>query len=346
MARVPELPRRDLDHVFEHTRHVWPEMRGAHVLITGASGFVGSWMLETLLDANRSLALGVEVTALVRDADTFSARFPHLARQPDLWLVAGDVRTASLPAGAFTHFVHCASAATPQVNADRPDEVVALIETGTRQMIEAAERSPGARFLQMSSGSIYGPQPASLARVPESYEGEAQATVPAERFGAAKRAAERRGGEAVAHGVHFTSARGFGLVGPRLPLDGQFALGNFIADAAANRPVAVHGDGTPVRSWLHAADLAAWCWTILARGAAGAAYNVGSDHALTIRDAAHRVAALATPPAAVVCGHEPVDGAPTSRFVPDVTRARTELGLDVWIPFDDALRRTWEWVRE
>ena len=345
-APVRELPRRDLDHVLDHTRHIWPEFRDGRVFITGGTGFVGSWMLETLLYAERTLKLGVRVTVLARARDTFASRFPHLADAPGLCLHVGDVRVVDPPTHAFTHFVHCASAATPRMNAERPEEVLDLIENGSRRMVEAAEAEKGSRFLQMSSGSVYGPQPTSVSNIPESFTGEADPADPAQRFGAAKLVAERRGALAVEKGVRFVSARAFGLVGPRLPLDGPFAIGNFLGDALAGRMADIHGDGTPVRSWMHAADLAAWCWTLLARGTPGSAYNVGSEEPLAIAEAAAQVAALAVPPVPVVRRRNPVQGVVASRYVPDVTRAREELGLDVWIPFDAAIRRTWEWLRQ
>ncbi|HVZ50273.1 MAG TPA: NAD-dependent epimerase/dehydratase family protein, partial [Gemmatimonadaceae bacterium] len=286
-------------------------------------------------------------TAVVRDAGAFAARHPHLA--PAVALVAGDVRTAAVPRSA-THVVHCASAASPAMNAERPDEVVDIIVAGTDHMLTAAEhaaaRGDGVRFLHLSSGSVYGPQPATLERIPETFAGHADPASPAQRFGAAKLAAERRGAIATSRGVRFTVARGFAMIGPRLPLDGAFAIGNFIGDALAGRPVEVRGDGTPVRSWLHAADVAAWCWTILACGAAGAVYNVGSDEAVTIGDAAARIAARAVPPVPVRCLGQGAPGAPPSRYVPDVECARHALGLRVRIPLDDAIARTMAWWRQ
>lgn len=316
------------------------------MFITGAGGFVGSWLLESLLHADREHQLGVRVTALVRDPARFSDRFPSLAVASAVALQPGDVTQTISPSGEFTHVVHCASAASPAENAARPDDVVDLIETGTARVIELAKRSSGVRFLQMSSGSVYGMQPRELSQLPESHSGDADAVVPGERFGAAKLAAERLGAAAVNDNVNFVAARAFGLVGPRLPLDGQFAIGNFLRDAAAGKPVAVNGDGTPVRSWLYAADLSAWCWTILVSGTAGAAYNVGSDEAISIGEAAHRVAALAEPPVPVTVAKPADPLAQPSRFVPDITRARAELGLDAWISLDDGLKRTWDWVRQ
>ena len=342
---MSRLPRADLLHVLDHTRHVWSDFRDARVLVTGATGFVGSWLLESLLFANDELRLGLRVTALVRDREAFAQRLPHLAEAPAVRVHVGDVRIVDPPTHTFTHYVHCASAAPPRMNAERPDEVVDVIVRGSARMIEEAESGHGARFLQVSSGSVYGPQAPTLERIGEEHAGTADAADPSQRFGAAKRQAEIRGLQSVREGVGFVVARVFALLGPRLPLDGQFAIGNFFGDALGGRDVRLTGDGTAIRSWLHAADLAAWCWTVLARGTAGRVYNVGSEEAHTLRDVASRIAALATPPSAVRIAGAPDPAVPPSRYVPSTMRAREELGLETWIPFDDAIARTWAWLQ-
>ena len=343
---MPELSSEDLTHVLDHTRHVWDDYRDARIFITGATGFVGSWLLETLVHADRTLHLGIKATVLVRDKEAFAARLPHLASSPIVRAHVGDVRIVDPPPHAFPHFVHCASAATPRMNAENPDEVLDIIENGTERMLEEAATGDNVRFLQVSSGSVYGPQPDTLDKLDESYTGVPDRNDPAQRFGAAKRKAERAGIESVQKGVGFVSARMFALVGPRLPLDGQFAIGNFFADALAGRTVDLNSDGTPVRSWMYAADMAAWCWTLLARGRAGVGYNVGSEEQASLWDAAHRIATLPTPSVAVTRAKEPVPGTLPQRYVPSVTMARAELDLEPWIPLDDAIDRTWSWLKQ
>lgn len=344
-APVPSLDQRDLTQVLDSAHFVWTDLRGARVLITGVTGFVGSWLLESLVHASDVLALDVHVTALVRDRAVFSARFPHLAASKAVRVHVGDVRTVDPPAHAFSHYVHCASASPPGLNAEQPAEVVDIIERGSARMLEEAESGRGARFLQVSSGSVYGPQPPSIALVDEAWEGRADPGDPAQRFGAAKWRAEQRGVAAAARGVGFVSARVFALVGPRLPLDGPFAIGNFLGDALAGRPIRLSGDGVPVRSWMHAADMAAWCWTLLARGVAGTAYNVGSEEALSIWDAARKVAALRTPPVSLERAATRGSDQSPPRYVPSTRRARDAFGLECRIPFEDALRRTWDWLQ-
>ena len=340
----PALDEQDLMHVLDHTREVWSDLEGARLLLTGASGFIGSWLLESLLFARTRLGVDVRVWVLVRDAEAFARRLPHLAVDPHVRLLISDVRdldTARLP---LTHVIHAASAASPEMNEERPDEVVDLIERGTLRVLEAARAGGASRFLQISSGSVYGPQPPTLPGLDETYPGRADATVASMRFGAAKLSAENLGRGLGADGPRHVAARIFGLVGPRLPLAGQFALGNFLGDALAGRTVTLTGDGSPIRTWMHAADLTAWCWTLLTRGRPDAAYNVGSEEDLSLWEAACRVADLPSPVVAAARRREPEPGILPPRFVPSIALARAELGLDAWIGLDEALRRTWRWL--
>ena len=150
-------------------------------------------------------------------------------------------------------------------------------------MLEFAAMAGVRRLLYVSSGAVYGAQPADLAKIPETYSGACDPLDPRTAYGQAKRLAEHLCGVSAANSALETViARAFAFVGPGLPLDGHFAIGNFIADALAGREIKVKGDGTAMRSYLYAADLAAWLVKLLAQGESGAAYNVGSDAAFPL----------------------------------------------------------------
>ena len=135
-------------------------------------------------------------------------------------------------------------------------------------------------------------------------------------------------------------ARPFAVVGPGLPLDAHFAIGNFIADAVAGREIVVGGDGRPLRSYLYAGDLAVWLVTLLVRGRSGRAYNVGSDRAIGIGELARLVRSVVPGSGKVSINGTPDPKAVRSRYVPSVDRARTELGLAAWTSLEDAIHRT------
>src|SRR5262249_7649957 len=150
---------------------------------------------------------------------------------------------------------------------------------------------------------------------------------PSSAYAEGKRAAEHLAAQYhCRHGLRAVVARAFAFVGPHLPLDAHFAVGNFLRDGLVGGPIRVSGDGTPARSYLYAADLAAWRWTLRVRGRPGRAYNVGSDAAVSIAELAGRVARLLGTDVQVA--RPPVPGTPAERYVPATDRARAELGLD------------------
>ena len=250
------------------------------------------------------------------------------------------MRNFAFPPGDFSHIIHGATCASAKLNEEQPRLMLDTIVEGTRRTLDFAARCGTPKFLLSSSGAVYGRQPPELTHLPESYAGVPDSSDPASAYGEGKRLAEQLCAQYHReHGIDAKIARGFAFVGPHLPLDVHFAIGNFIRDALAGGPVRVSGDGTPCRSYLYAADLAVWLWTILFRAPACRPYNVGSGAAVTILEAARAVAESATPPLAVTVA-QPPGGAPPSRYVPDVSRAEAELGLRCIIPLAEGVRRT------
>jgi dTDP-glucose 4,6-dehydratase len=164
---------------------------------------------------------------------------------------------------------------------------------------------------------------------------------PANAYGEGKRAAELLC--TLYHKAHpeleTKIARCFAFVGPYLPLDTHFAIGNFIRDALNGGPIRVNGDGTPYRSYLYASDLAIWLWTILIKGKECQPYNVGSKEDLPVADLAHKVANIHGN-IKVNIALSTKQGISVSRYVPSVFLAEKELKLKAEIGLDEAIRRS------
>jgi dTDP-glucose 4,6-dehydratase len=131
-----------------------------------------------------------------------------------------------------------------------------------------------------------------------------------------------------------------------MELGAHFAIGNFINDRLHNRPIAVSGDGSAVRSYLYASDLMVWLWTILIKGKSCRAYNVGSEVSLNIGTLAREVSTAVPPDVAVNIASSPKLGAPVLRYVPSTARAREELGLSAQVTLREAIGRTHSWFLE
>lgn len=318
-------------------------MAGASVFITGGTGFFGLWLLETLAWANARLKVGVRATVLSRDPQAFSRRAPHLAGNRALSFVTGDVRDCPPPTSRHTHFVHAAFDSGRAIT--NPLTAFDTLTQGTRRMLELAAAQPVERMLFVSSGAVYGPLATHLDNVPESCLGGPDPLAPASAYAEGKRVGEFLCGIAARNGLPVTIARCFAFMGPGLPMDRHFAAGNFLRDAHLGGDIVVKGDGSAVRSYLYAADLAIWLWTILLRGQAGCAYNVGSEQGISVGDLARLVAtrAPARPSVRIL---QTSAGGPPERYVPDTGRARNELGLRQWIPLPASIERTLNWLGE
>jgi nucleoside-diphosphate-sugar epimerase len=343
----------DLDAVVDRVGDAWRQLRGERLFITGGTGFVGTWLLETLAWANRRLNLQVRAVVLTRDVQKFAAKAPHLVEESLFEWHLGDVRTFVPPREGCFGIVHAAFDSGAAPGTLSPQAVAETIVDGTRRVLDSAEQWRSQRMLFVSSGAVYGPQPPDLERLSESYAGgpmidssTGDPPSPLALYRVAKRQAERlvldRTGEAA---LNTSIARCFAFVGPYLPTDRHFAVGNFLSDRLAGRAIEVGGDGTPWRSYLYAADLAEWLWTIFLTARPATVVNVGSPEAIQIGALARRVAALETPPLPVRIAREPDPTKPAERYVPDCSRAAELFGLSVRTPLDEALRRTVAWHR-
>jgi nucleoside-diphosphate-sugar epimerase len=345
----------DIARLLARTPSLWEPFRGASLFISGGTGFFGVWLLEAILAANRERSLGCRVMVLSRDPSRFAAKAPHLAADHSVFLIEGDVRDFPFPAGPVTHVIHAATEASAALNGTDPQAMFDVCVDGTRRMLALAQEKRASRFLFTSSGAVYGRQPPELTHLPEDFHGGPDPLDVRSAYAEGKRAAEllcamaARPSAAGGAGLHVSIARCFAFVGPHLPLDTHFAIGNFIRDCAAGGPIRIGGDGTPFRSYLYAADLVEWLFTILLCGESGRAYNVGSEEAVSIRSLAYRVADVAVTVwpdrgrPEVLMAKQPEPGVAAERYVPSCGRARSELGLTPATSLDDAIRRTLLW---
>jgi nucleoside-diphosphate-sugar epimerase len=343
---LPPLAASDLDLVLEHTAPLWDAVRHSRIFLTGGTGFFGCWLVESFCHINRALQLGTQLVVLTRNPAAFAEKCPHLAADPAVTLHAGDVRHGDFPAGAFDFVIHAATATDARFNEADPLDAFSTIVGGTEHVLEFAAARGAVHFLLTSSGAVYGRQPPGLTRVPETFTGGPDPLAPANVYHEGKRAAEMLCAlHAQKSGLACAIARGWTFVGPHLPLHLHFAIGNFIGDVLAGRPIRIQGDGSPRRSYLYTADLAIWLWTMLFRAPSLVPINVGSSHDFSILELAQTVAAVLRPETEIQVARMPDPKAAPLRYVPSVERARELLGLAQTVSLEESILRTAAWHR-
>jgi dTDP-glucose 4,6-dehydratase len=310
-----------------------------HIFLTGGTGFFGKALLRHWAGQEQKGQEVPRVTLLSRNPNRFEAQYPDLVELQWLHLVQGDVcNSESLPRGQmFTHVLHAATDSTngPQLTPlQRYDQIV----NGTRNVLNLAVASGASRFLLTSSGGVYGPQPPDMERIPEDYLGMPDPLNPRNAYSVAKRCAEHLCAlYQDQHGLETVIARCFAFVGQDLPLDVHFAMGNFIRDALNAQEIIVNGDGTQVRSYMDQRDLAHWLCVLLEKGENGQAYNVGSDHAVTISELAHMVRDLLAPGKLVRVAQAATIQNFRNRYVPSIIKSSKEKGLKCTYSLDESI---------
>lgn len=337
----------DLDHILKHTEGLWEELRGQRIFITGGTGFFGCWLLESFAWANDKLHLNAEALVLTRNYETFFKKAPHLATNPAIKFHIGDVRDFEFPEGHFPFVIHAATEASAKLNEENPLLMWDTIIEGTRHTLEFARHAETKKFLLTSSGAVYGKQPPDMTHIPEEYTGAPDSTDPNSAYGEGKRAAEMLCTMyAKMYGIQTKIARCFAFVGPYFPLDIHYAIGNFIRDGLQGGPIQVKGDGSPYRSYLYAADLALWLWTILFRGESNHPYNVGSEKDITVAALAKEIAVHFKPELSISIIRKARSNQLPERYIPSNHKINRELGVQQIVDLKDSIKRTVHYERQ
>jgi dTDP-glucose 4,6-dehydratase len=280
------------------------------------------------------LGVDIRATLLSRDPARFKAEVPHLGLRPEFGWVVGEPAGFEAPSADFDYLIDFATPSAAEVGAGGTAIVERCLQ-GSANLIGFAKAAGVRRVLYASSGAVYGRQPADVERLAEDFAADEATMSP---YGRLKQRSEAL---LLDSGLDCVIIRGFAFIGPYLPLTDKFAAGSFIRNALDSEAIRVQGDGTPMRSYLYAADLPIWLICLMLKGRPSEPYNVGSDKDIDLAGLARKVA-LAAGGRTVSIAQSPSSSDP-ERYVPAIDKARAELSLEVRIPLEVALRQTLEW---
>ncbi len=336
------LPSGDLDVITDILKKAWVERRGERILITGATGFVGSWILESVLHANSQLNLRIKVATITRNRRMLAERYPEHINNNTLDIVEGDLASVKFPPGTYSHVLHLATGA-PSGSAGVPDGFFILDQLCSHRLAEFCVAAGVSNFLFTSSGAVYGGVDAPETGITETTSGTPSLRELGSGYGLGKLCSEFIFNSLGAmRGVTVTNARLFSFVGPRLPLTAGYAIGNFISDAMSGRPLTIGSDGTPRRSYLYSSDLAIWLWSMLFRAEETDVFNVGGCRALSIKELATAVLSALGLKREIVVLNMP-SAVPRKDYFPNVSKAKEAFGLGELVGLEDAILKTVKW---
>ena len=308
-------------------------MASQTILVTGAAGFLGSHLCDTLL-AEGHTVIGV---------DNFStgntANLEHLSSEPRFRFLEQDI-TRPFEPGRVDYVFNFASPASPVDYARLGIETLLVGSAGTINTLEIA-RKHNAGYLHASTSECYG-DPEVHPQV-ETYWGNVNPIGPRSVYDEAKRFSEA----AVMayhryHGVNTHMVRIFNTYGPRLQANDGRVISNFMIQALRGEPLTIYGDGSQTRSFCFVSDLIDGI-VRLSRSDEHLPVNIGNPDEWTILECAQEVLAVTGSSSEIVRMPLPPDD--PARRKPDITRARTLLGWEPKIPLREGLKRSLEYFR-
>ena len=326
----------------------WGQLSGKTVLITGANGFLPSYMVKTLIYLNVHRNLDIRIIGLVRNKKNAMERFGSHIDKGDMELIVQNVCDPIEFDSDIDYIVHAASQASPKYYGKDPVGTLAPNVLGTANMLNLAVKKRVKGFLFFSSGEIYGHVDPSQIPLKENFYGCIDPLDVRSCYAEGKKM-----GETMCiswlhqYGVLVKIARIFHTYGPGMKVDDGRVFADFVFDVVNGRDILMHSDGSAVRSFCYISDSITALFTVLLKGEIGQAYNVGNDEAeISIIDLANLLVALYPEKGLSVVRQEQKTKtdylkSPFNRQMPEIEKIK-ELG---WIPrinLNEGFKRTIE----
>ena len=335
----------DCHLVTENSFSSLSKLRDTCVLVTGGTGFIGVWIAELITFLNKNYQFNTRLILLSRRANSLSLTAPHLANQKNITLIEKDILMAVDILSEVNWIIHAAGTPDNRIHASEPLRTINTIINGTDTILSACTRLPNLqKFLNISSGLVYGMQPWEMNKISETFRGVAEFSSINSAYVESKRVAETIC--AVYRNQHrlpITNARPFAFIGPYQLLDRPWAINNFIRDALLGENIRILGDGNTIRSYMYPSDMAFWLINCLLHGSIGASYNIGNSVGISLYQLAEKIADNFHPRPKIVSRLVEDNGINISKLIPDTTLAQTSFSLKLTVDLDIAIKRTILW---
>ena len=319
-------------------RHALMTIRGARILLTGGSGFIGSRLAARLVDDNEVVILDNGHRDSLRDS--------AICSHPNLIVVRGDVLDAAAVESAARgchYIVHLAGIAGVDTVIRMPVETMTVNIIGTHNVLAAARRLDGlVRFVDFSTSEVFGSfafkvregDVTSLGAV-----GEARWTYAVSKLATEHLALSYHR----AHGMPTVAVRPFNIYGPGQV--GEGAIHRFIMQALQGKEITIHNDGSQIRAWCYVDDMVNGVLAALTCPAAvGHTFNIGNPRSvLTIFQLAQEVVRLSRSCSPIV--FVPWNYGDVELRIPNIDKARELLEYEPKVDLVEGLERTIDWYR-
>jgi len=330
----------DLNHIYQSCKIEFETFKDKTIFITGGTGFFGKNLLESIIYADSINHLNISIIVLSRNPEFFINELKY-KNKPFIKFLKGDITNFDFPKEKIDYIFHMATEASVSLNLNSPFQMFNVITEGSKRILELGKIKNVKSILFTSSGAVYGKQPSDLIKINENFQGSPNIFNKDAAYGEGKRVSEMYANLYYEnYGVNTKIARCFAFVGPHLPLNSHFAIGNFIKNLLNNEDIEINGDGTPFRSYMYSSDLIIWLIKILLHAHPCDPINVGSDYFISISDLAKTIVNLFPNSTKNINIAEKKTNENIQRYVPSIEKAKNMLNLEITVSLEDAIKKT------
>lgn len=323
----------------------WETFKNKTILISGAAGFLPAYMVETLLYLNETRHFNIKVIGLVRNLEKAHERFIHYDGNKNLQLIFQDVCDKIKINEDINYVIHAASHATPKYFQTDPVGTLSPNVIGTANLLNLAVEKKVENFLFFSTSGVHGYVDQSCYPIKEDCYGSLDPLDLSSCYLESKRMGENM---CIAwmhqYGVPVKIVRPATTYGPGLKLDDGRSFADFISNIVNKQDITLFSDGKALRNFCYLADAALGFFIVMLKGKTGEAYNVATDHEISIVDLAKKLVEEIFPERKLKVVMN-VDNSKNylrmdfPRTTVDITKLKA-LGWKLGFPIEDGFRRT------
>ncbi|AOO65983.1 NAD-dependent epimerase/dehydratase family protein [Sulfurospirillum halorespirans] len=317
------------------------KLKNKEILITGGSGFIGTWLTQLLIFLNDTYNFNITLYLIARH---ITSNLEVLVNnRKDIIFIKNDIRNVREFSKDIAYIIHAASSPDNRIYMSNPIESMNIITDGTKNSMENAlllEKLE--KIVHLGSGQVYGSLDSH--NITENDFGKLNCNSISTIYPEAKRYAETlTNAYRSLYKLPIVQVRPFSFIGPYMSLNKPWAVNSFIRDALKTKNIRILGNGKPVRSYMYPTDMALWILNMLIHGKSGAAYNLGSDMGISLEEVAVKIKNIIGSSLSIeilnMNDH-------CSEFVPNINYVKQDLGLEIRVDIDDALNKSIKWFEK
>ena len=336
------IPKEDLNHAVQGLSCHDEVFKNKTFLITGGTGFIGKWLVATLSQLDSENNFNIKIYILTRNKKLFIDKFRESLPKKNIHFIESDIRSLNNLENFdidFDYIILGANDATYDFSLNSETLSKTLIN-GTFNLFKTFVTTKTKSIIHLSSGAVYGDISKYKNGARETDHSLMDINNIGSMYGLSKALVEsilNQFGDQ--NNIDIINARCFAFVGPYLPLDKHFAIGNFINDCINSRPILVNGNGSPIRSYMYASDMARAILLCLVQKKS-MAINIGSDEKISIKNLAEIVSKTLKNPQIIVKEKPSTHPEKANYYLPNTTLLKS-LGFRESYTLENSVKRTY-----